>query len=980
MHKTHFFLSGWIILVLFAFPCSVEAKNEYEFARGLMEFGYLDLAKEVFSQIKNNGGLSKEERAKGELGLIQIQKAEAEKESDPDKQQQAFDVAIKGLEDFVKNYKSLKESKDAEFDLGFLLQTKGKFLTKQAERSGDSKYREIAAGALEKATALFEGIVKASEEQSEEWLKAKYYGFECWYYLGICYEKGNPKRTESLEKAIKSIEEFAWDNEGLPVAYYAYMIQGDCFVAMEKFDEAVTSYDSVCSLPADVEAAKNIRQRGFLAKSKGLVDGGRNEQAMKVIEEYFNDYKGDAERYSTMGLGVLLQQARAFGGSGDIGQALAVAQDIADRDTGYWGREAQFFITSLPIGGKLPTKTAFSIAEGHRKRGALGKAIDHYELAIMGASSNEDFEELVPKSWYSIGASYFEAELYDVAAKAFDAGASLTKGKKDLLADNAYWAMRSYQELRALTQDPAHAEAYRTARGNLTKRFSDSKHVRGGTLTFLEGIDYQKAKEYDKAINEFKKLNIEDSKYERAQVEIGVCYYKQGQDNREKPATRDEFFKKATEQFKKCIDYAKKVSLDDAEKQAERDISLANATFYTASMSADLERWEEVHKYAEEFVENPVFNKQTGLVAALYYYQVRAYCKQKKVNLDKAVEIYEKTKENPALAKSGYLGNMAQLIGIEFNKQLVDLAKQKESIKDKKKLADIEKQVAEIEPKAADYLYLSLINDRTPNPNTANTVGNLLYKVNRFKEAGEMFNIAYASKETSEKEKLVIRLKLAKCLVESERWSEALPLYRDLVEANPQQAGLLREMARTYVGLSEQKRIQSAKKLLMDLLPKTLDKEKKTAQTYSIKDQQKYITLRYPDIAEKLETDEKFNTSPLKILELIHEKRRKDASDSDGEDSETQLRHYLWREALAIYIDLGSFTPKYIADSPVDSEVNNPIWWEAKFYTPYLYEKCGNSEKAYKLAKQMQELYPSLGSDFGYKDKFEALLGRVGPK
>ena len=162
----------------------------------------------------------------------------------------------------------------------------------------------------------------------------------------------------------------------------------------------------------------------------------------------------------------------------------------------------------------------------------------------------------------------------------------------------------------------------------------------------------------------------------------------------------------------------------DTEKQEERDASLANATFFSVSMSADLEKWNEVLTFAERFINEPKYMKQSNLAAAVYRYQLQAYCKQNPPALDKAIEIYEKNQADPRLTKAGYLSSMANLIGVQINKKILDLEKLSKEEKDATKKKAIVKEIAELEPKAADYLYFSVSNSAAPNPNNANNIGN----------------------------------------------------------------------------------------------------------------------------------------------------------------------------------------------------------------------------------------------------------------
>jgi hypothetical protein len=222
----------FVFLLVGATVANGARKDDFEFAQGLVEMKYYDLAREQFDAIIGDQSRPAEERANGELGLALLLKAEVmDLKPDPKKKPEDFLGAFRGAEEaftkFLSTYPSHPRLMDAKFEIGLLLQAKGAFLADLQGKDPENaaKYRKEAEDAYDQAADLFKGAAEAmeqkyatlnEEEQKSEaglnldWDKnrARYFEAVANYNKGQLYAPGSAEQAGTLERAVEKLQNF----------------------------------------------------------------------------------------------------------------------------------------------------------------------------------------------------------------------------------------------------------------------------------------------------------------------------------------------------------------------------------------------------------------------------------------------------------------------------------------------------------------------------------------------------------------------------------------------------------------------------------------------------------------------------------------------------------------------------------------------------------------------------------------------------
>ena len=127
------FVLSILLLVVSAPFAEAGRKDDFDFAQGLVDRKYYDLAKQEFEKIIADGDRPAELRADGELGLALLLKAQARDASQDRKKKTDEIIAVFGdaesrFDKFLESYPNHPKLTDARFEVAGLLQDKGIFL------------------------------------------------------------------------------------------------------------------------------------------------------------------------------------------------------------------------------------------------------------------------------------------------------------------------------------------------------------------------------------------------------------------------------------------------------------------------------------------------------------------------------------------------------------------------------------------------------------------------------------------------------------------------------------------------------------------------------------------------------------------------------------------------------------------------------------------------------------------------------------
>ncbi|MEW6741123.1 MAG: tetratricopeptide repeat protein [Planctomycetota bacterium] len=454
-----------------------ELSDDIEFARTLSRYRYFDLASDLLE------GLARRRTSPEDQHLLAFAKASilrvaAEYESDQARRVKYFEQAIEGYHVFLANLEpDNPRFQDARLELAEVLTGYGRFLRDQIQpgAADAESLRNRASEMFKEAVSLANSIHKDCKElaaalagqNSQQAAEASRKAFLALYQRGVAYYEwalAYPldafNRADYLTKAVEAFEDFLFENEepGL-LTSYAYFFQGIANSEMARLPDskdpeskvsialAALHYvleDEMWGLWAVLEANPTL-DAGWLEEIRDLAERvthgiadielrrSQPDAAIKAVQGL------DAKR-EKHGLGkpgpfgelATLLLARAFHATGKSGDAIRLAQEVANRNTGSRvGIEAQKTLAqwigtdSGQISQDVPPDVLFTAAEGQFNQANYLEAIAQYHMVLTQLVRQGDQKlttELAPKCWHRIGRSCDRQRRYLEAAIAYEEG------------------------------------------------------------------------------------------------------------------------------------------------------------------------------------------------------------------------------------------------------------------------------------------------------------------------------------------------------------------------------------------------------------------------------------------------------------------------------------------------------------------------------------------------------------------------------
>jgi hypothetical protein len=160
-----------LVLVALLSPLPAFAQiDDYDYAIGLANRGYFELAREGLNAIIEDTSRPAEERSVARLGLVGVVKRDADRETDGDAKIAKYREAEKGYAEFVEDPANQDHPKffDALFERGELLQSKGEAITRLiAQGGGAAATPEGAAALREEGTEAIRGAQEMLQRASD---------------------------------------------------------------------------------------------------------------------------------------------------------------------------------------------------------------------------------------------------------------------------------------------------------------------------------------------------------------------------------------------------------------------------------------------------------------------------------------------------------------------------------------------------------------------------------------------------------------------------------------------------------------------------------------------------------------------------------------------------------------------------------------------------------------------------------------------
>jgi len=368
-----------VLLTVLASFADAGREDDFDFAQGLVERKFYDLAEEQFQAIIDDRTRPPEQQAAGELGLALLHKAKAtDAMGDSDREAKEvldlFDRAEDRFDQFLAGYPNHPKRITAKFEVGNLLQSKGTYITNRLDKEPEETVEELkktAETSFEQAIDLFREVAQILEDQAEEgsqedWnsRRARFFEAVAHYYKGLLYEAGGAERQGVLDRAATLLEDFVWSNEENILGGYAYLYWGLAKKAADQPSEAF-DYLSVAAsnyqVPDPDENAPGFRIWTDLFLQAYFKMGEYGNELGEVGE---TDYRETGVEHARQmieriprvedrkwGHFALLEYSRALMGLGRFEEAMDVAVQVSKRGeelgaTTEWGEATAFMALS----------------------------------------------------------------------------------------------------------------------------------------------------------------------------------------------------------------------------------------------------------------------------------------------------------------------------------------------------------------------------------------------------------------------------------------------------------------------------------------------------------------------------------------------------------------------------------------------------------------------------------------------------------
>jgi tetratricopeptide (TPR) repeat protein len=626
--------------------------TDFEYAKGLMNRGYFDLAEAEFLRMRSDESLSSDQQVEGELGLcylkakIAIQAYEGRRPGvDPDPIIKKFEAAQAAFNAFFSAHGGHGKIIEAKFELGRLLQNLGALLRSLIEESKDpselAEYKRLAENAFDEAIALYEAVIQeyeGNEAQEFTYSLARFWKGIAIYNKGLIYPEDDLSRRSTLGTAKVHWEEFIWEYDGFLMGAYGYMYMGLTHYALAEYDDALEYLRTAAGI--DVEGDTDVEKNrcrdliltaafhiGRLANDVKEVDRGgmpMNYQRLAAgdLVEVFKKVPEARERKT--GHLAMLEQAKCYLGIRDFANAIAVAREVSNlavarsepwaRGTGTLADRLIGEIISEAARGDFDIpqdpEMLWRAAEGKWSQRDFVAAASNYQQVIAACGDDPARLERKIEAWLKVANCFHRAQgdrYYEAAAAAQHVMDTWPDSER--AGDAAYFRYITLLNQYRFTKDPADLDLYQGARALLTEKYG--QHERARDLQYFEACEsLDKGKDL-LALNkvaegkdmlatsqrQFKAVSPNSALFEIAQARLGQVFYELG-------AVDPSANAKAIETL---VAYQKYVKTDAArttapERLAKREQALSRAAYFIAKVHEREKKWSDVLASLETFL------------------------------------------------------------------------------------------------------------------------------------------------------------------------------------------------------------------------------------------------------------------------------------------------------------------------------------------------------------------------------------------
>ncbi len=569
LHRSASHRSRTLLLALvFAALASVAGRaqaddDDFEFAQGLSNRGYQDLAEEQYRALIDNPKKSAKEKAEGQYGLALIKRfnaAVAALETSTRRRKpmadvlKLFDEADASLASFIERNAAHPRVLEAKLDRSKLITDRADYIQRAidngwvpSEVTEASLKTQVAEGY---DTAI--GLLKTVEDKAREELGTKQpnteeysaaedklgivwlYRIAALYGKGAALPEGDSAGVAALNQALKEIGEFMWLFDGTVRGLWAFHYSALCNWRLDNAGDAIRDMRDAASYVQEsdgVPAARAIalssyEKLGEIARDVATRHGEEHLSAaltaMESMPEHWPTYLEDA-----YGQRAALSYARVLADLGRGDEALEMVQEVLrkakERGTGV-DRDAGNVLGDLLTGSgggttALDPALLNTIAMSKWKDEDYRGAISAFQSVIRAVKTSEQKDEYAWRAWDFIGRCYGLQSRWYEAFLAFDTIEQAWAADKrnatlvEITNETGWSRAAMIDQLAKSTKDPAEKARLNSRRDALVTEFAEnhpdsprnaSADLRAAETLKREADDLRRAGDFAAATAKFK--------------------------------------------------------------------------------------------------------------------------------------------------------------------------------------------------------------------------------------------------------------------------------------------------------------------------------------------------------------------------------------------------------------------------------------------------------------------------------------------
>jgi len=821
------FLSVLALCVCLCWPEPAAANEDYEFALGLKEMGYVDLASEQFGRMQKAKDATPDDKRKASLGLADLYEEAAgdldpESPDTPGEKEKYLSQAVTQLAGFLKANPKDPEAAELRYRKAQIQIERGniaiEFVVDAAKPEEKKKHREKAQQCLKDAQKEMNGLAEAFKGLADKVrksgrskeirkqadilrgraLEAELEVPRVSYFLAKAYDEKAPERKKLLEGAAEQYKKFTKEHKGMLITMEAQRGEGLCYHRLGKFTDAVKTFHKALRTQRREEASQ-IRQLIYHDKMVSCLAAKDYDEASRTARGFDQEVGEDD---SELARAVRIQGARSLAAQGErlwkkdqkeakvyYDAAFRVAGKVSAKG-GLWGRTADELVaiwlkkTGLKPKAEDP-RQLFGHAEGLFAEEKWLNAIHAYQNAVVAAGERESEKNLVGDSWFKIGYAYYNlGRAYEAALAFGELGENYAAHK--LAMEAAYFSVQLFAHLYEQGKTPYDMDRYVEGMLALAKNHPD--HSEASNMRFMIAEVMRGRNDFHAAAENYAAVRPDSEHYERASYFAGLCYWlefnQRAQEGPDAAQQNVALVQKAMTAFDSFLTWSAQLPKIKPERVPLGEEWVANTKVRLASICVS--EWGKKPKECLDLLTNftKEHPKHAGLFADALFAREKGYLQTDQ--LDQAEQCLNQLNEKH---KDYVFGSDAcRLLGVRYADEGAAL---------------IEKgsEAGAVGEKAAKYLSLALAKKPDAPMDDYTWVGTGLFKIRRYADAAKVFtNLIdkFGQGREDSSEIWDTKIRLADTYKAMKSWDQAVPLYAAIVERFPDVIDYRKDMATCY--------------------------------------------------------------------------------------------------------------------------------------------------------------------------------------